>query len=64
MELQELRSNGDEVLVPMVWQTDESTGGAALGAVFHVVRVAGEEITRMRVFVEEAAALEAVGLSA
>jgi ketosteroid isomerase-like protein len=59
-DLRDFRAFEDEVLVSMVWQADDTASGAAFGEVFHVVRVAGGQITRVRVFLEERAALEAL----
>ncbi len=60
VELREVRPVGDEVLVSMTWQRDDASGSPVLGDVFHVVRVRDGEIVRMRVFLSEADALDAV----
>ncbi len=61
VELHELSAFGDEVLVPMVWRAGDQAGSAEFGEVFHVVRVSGEQIVTMRVFVDEEAARAAAG---
>ena len=61
VDLQSVRSVGDEVVVSMLWQEAPAEGSPAFGEVFHVVRVAGGEIECMRVFLTEAAALAAAG---
>ena len=47
------------VLVRMRWELGTETEHAELGEVFHLVDVAGEHITRIRVFLTEAEALRA-----
>ena len=61
VELRELSAFGDEVLVPMLWRAGDQAGSAEFGEVFHVVRVSGEQIVAMRVFVDEGAARAAAG---
>ena len=61
VELHELSAFGDEVLVPMVWRAGDQAGSAEFGDVFHVVRVSGEQIVSLRVFVDEDAARAAAG---
>jgi ketosteroid isomerase-like protein len=63
-ELKGFRSRGEDVLVTMAWQRPgDAPGEASLGMVFHVVCVAGDRITRITVFLDEAAALRAAGLA-
>lgn len=50
---------GDEVLVAMRWQLDSGEGRTELGRVYHLVRVTGERISRMRVYLDETQAVEA-----
>jgi ketosteroid isomerase-like protein len=54
----ELESSGEAVLVPMLWRAGPAAGSAEFGEVFHVVRLAGEQIASMRVFVDADAARE------
>jgi ketosteroid isomerase-like protein len=61
VDIKDVRAVGDEVLVSMVWQEDESKGSPPFGEVFHLVRTSGEEIVRMRVFLDREAAVEAAG---
>jgi ketosteroid isomerase-like protein len=61
VDFQGFRARGDAVLVSMVWQIDDTAGGAAFGEVFHLVRVADGKITSLRVFLDESAALDALG---
>ena len=50
---------GDEVLVVMDWQIDPSDESGTLGVVYHLVRLRGDKIDRMRVFLTEEDALNA-----
>jgi ketosteroid isomerase-like protein len=61
VDLREVRSLGEHVVVSMVWQEEDTTDSPAFGEVFHVVTVAGDSIAQMRVFLREAAALDAAG---
>ncbi len=61
VELRELSAFGDEVLVPMIWRSGDEASSAEFGEVFHVVRLSGERIVSMRVFVDEDAARAAAG---
>ena len=61
VELHELSAFGDEVLVAMLWRAGDQAGSVEFGEVFHVVRVSGEQIVAMRVFVDEEAARGAAG---
>ena len=56
VELRGIRLAGDEVVVSMSWQVDDSRDSAVLGDVFHRVRVTNGKIDRMRVFLSEEAA--------
>src|SRR5687767_5893538 len=58
VDLRELTAFDDAVLVSMLWRSGETPGSAEFGEVFHVVRLAGERIASMRVFVDEEAARE------
>ncbi|HZO59686.1 MAG TPA: nuclear transport factor 2 family protein [Solirubrobacterales bacterium] len=60
VDLREMRLAGDEVFVAMAWRIDSSPDSAVLGDVFHLVRVRGGKLDRIRVFVTEADALETV----
>jgi ketosteroid isomerase-like protein len=51
----------DEVLVSLNWRVER--GGPALAPVYHVVRVEGGSISRIRVFLDEAAARSAAAES-
>jgi len=50
---------GDEVLVALTWRVDASPESAILGEVFHLVRVDGGKIARIRVFLSRDEALAA-----
>jgi hypothetical protein len=50
-----------EIVVTMLWQLDAEADDVELGQVFHVVRVAGAAISRIRVFLTESEALRAAG---
>lgn len=58
VDLRELTPFGETVLVSMLWRAGDQPGSAEFGEVFHVVRLAGEQIASMRVFVDEEAARE------
>jgi ketosteroid isomerase-like protein len=59
-ELESFHAAGDKVLVAMAWQREgDAPGEASLGRVFHVVLVRNGKITRIRVFLRQAAALRA-----
>ena len=58
--IDEITPVGDEVLVALTWRVDATLESAILGEVFHVVRVEGGKITRMRVFLTRDDALAAV----
>jgi hypothetical protein len=57
-DIDDVRSAGDEVLVSLTWRLDAESR-TALGAVYHVVRVEGDRIDRVRVFLDEEAAISA-----
>jgi ketosteroid isomerase-like protein len=57
--IDEVTAVGDEILVALTWRIDESPASAVLGEVFHVVRVEGGKIARMRVFLARDEALAA-----
>jgi ketosteroid isomerase-like protein len=57
-DIDDVRSAGDEVLVSLTWRVD-ATSRTALGAVYHLVRVEGDRIVRVRVFLDENAAARA-----
>ena len=57
--IDEVTPVGDEILVVLTWRVDDSPTSAILGEVFHVVRVEGGKIARMRVFLARDEALAA-----
>lgn len=59
--IDEVSPVGDEVLVALTWRVEASPESAVLGEVFHVVRVEGEKIARMRVFLTRDEAVAAAG---
>lgn len=59
VELRDVRVLGNEVLVVMDWQRQGTGGSASLGAVYHLVRLTGDRIDRVRVFLTEEDALDA-----
>lgn len=56
-DIEEIRPVGAEVLVSLTWRLDR--GSAPLACVYHVVRVEGDRIARVRVFLDEGAATRA-----
>jgi SnoaL-like domain len=50
----------DEVLVSLTWRLDRDSP-TPLASVYHVVRVERDEIARVRVFLDEEAAIRAAG---
>jgi ketosteroid isomerase-like protein len=62
-EIEQVRPVGDQVLVALAWRLDRDSE-ATLAAVFHVVGLRGDRIARVRVFLDEQAALRAAGASA
>jgi hypothetical protein len=59
VDIRELKMVGSEVFIAMTWRVDSSPDSAVLGEVFHLVRVAGEHLNRIRVFLTEEDALAA-----
>ena len=59
VEFSDIRLVGDEVLVAMDWQLEGADESTSLGAVYHLVRVSGDGIDRIRVFLTEEDALNA-----
>jgi ketosteroid isomerase-like protein len=57
-DIEEVRQVGDEVLVSLTWRVDRDSP-RSLAAVYHVVRVEGDRIARVRVFLDEDAAIQA-----
>jgi SnoaL-like domain len=57
-DIEEIRAVGDEVLVSLTWRLERASP-ATLGSVYHVVRVEGDRIARIRVFLDEGAATRA-----
>jgi ketosteroid isomerase-like protein len=53
-EVDEIRPAGDEVLVSLTWRIERD--GAQLACVYHRVRVEGDRIARVRVFLDQEAA--------
>jgi ketosteroid isomerase-like protein len=58
-DIDEIRRLDGEILVCLTWRFDRS-GSAPLASVYHVVRVEGDRIARVRVFLDEAEASTAV----
>jgi ketosteroid isomerase-like protein len=58
-DIDEVTRVGNEVLVALTWRVDDSPASAILGEVFHLVRVEGGKIARMRVFLTRDEALAA-----
>jgi ketosteroid isomerase-like protein len=56
VDIRDVRSAGGEVIVSMMWREDASPDSGELGEVFHVVRVSGDRIDRVRVFTDIASA--------
>jgi ketosteroid isomerase-like protein len=61
VDIREVRPAGGEVIVSMMWREDDSPDSGELGEVFHLVRVAGDRIDRVRVFTDAGSALAAAG---
>jgi hypothetical protein len=57
-DIDDVRFAGDEVLVSLTWKIDR-TSPSPLATVFHLVRVDGDRIARVRVFLDEEAAARA-----
>ena len=59
-DIDDVRAVGDEVLVSLTWRMERGNS-ATLAAVYHLVGVDGDRIARVRVFLEEDAAVQAAG---
>ena len=59
-DIDDVRAVGDEVLVSLTWRMERGSS-ATLAVVYHLVGVEGDRIARVRVFLEEAAAIQAAG---
>ena len=59
-DIDDVRPAGDEVLVSLTWRMERGSS-ATLAAVYHLVRVQGDRIARVRVFLDEDAAVQAAG---
>lgn len=57
-DVDEVRPVGDEVLVSLTWKLDR-VSTATLAAVYHVVKLEGDRIARVRVFLDADAAVRA-----
>ena len=57
-DIDDVRALGDEVLVSLTWRMERGSS-ATLAAVYHLVGVDGDRIARVRVFLEEDAAVQA-----
>jgi SnoaL-like domain len=53
-DIDEIRPAGDEVFVALTWRIDRE--GPPLACVYHRVRVEGDRIARLRVFLDQEAA--------
>ena len=60
VDIDDIRPVADEVLVSLTWRLDPASP-TTLGSVYHVVRVEGDRIARVRVFLDERAATRAAG---
>jgi SnoaL-like domain len=60
-DIDDVEPVGDDVLVSLTWRLDR--GSAALASVYHVARVEGDRIARVRVFLDEEAARRAAGVT-
>jgi hypothetical protein len=58
-DVDDIRSVADEVLVSLTWRLDRASP-AILSSVFHLVRVEGDRIARIRVFLDEETAAATV----
>jgi ketosteroid isomerase-like protein len=59
-DIDDVRPVGDEVLVSLTWRMERGDS-ATLAAVYHLVRLEGDRIARVRVFLDEDAAIQASG---
>jgi hypothetical protein len=57
-DIEDIQPIADEVLVSLTWRLDRAST-ATLASVYHVVRVEGDKIARVRVFLDEGAATRA-----
>jgi hypothetical protein len=57
-DIDEVRCVGEEVLVSLTWRLERGSS-TQLASVYHVVRVEGDRIACIRVFLDEEAALRA-----
>jgi SnoaL-like domain len=57
-DIEAVRPVADEVLVSLTWRFERGSP-TALASVYHVVRVEGDRIARIRVFLDEGAATRA-----
>jgi ketosteroid isomerase-like protein len=55
-DIEDVRAVRDEVIVSLTWRFEEH-GSTKLASVYHVVRVRGDRIARVRVFLDEAEAV-------
>jgi hypothetical protein len=58
VDIDDVRTVGDEVLVSLTWRLERASP-TTIASVYHVVRVEGGSIARIRVFLNEDAALRA-----
>jgi ketosteroid isomerase-like protein len=58
VDIDDVRTVGDEVLVSLTWRLDRASP-TTIASVYHVVRVEGGSIARIRVFLNEDAVLRA-----
>jgi SnoaL-like domain len=56
-DVDDIRPVADEIVVSLTWRLDQAS--PTLAAVYHVVGVEGDRIARIRVFLDEGAALHA-----
>lgn len=57
-DIEDIRPVAEEVLVSLTWRLDQASP-TTLASVYHVVRLEGDRIARIRVFLDEAAATQA-----
>jgi ketosteroid isomerase-like protein len=57
-DIEDVRSVGDEVVVSLAWRFERGSS-PRLASVYHVVRLEGERIARIRVFLDRAEASRA-----
>jgi ketosteroid isomerase-like protein len=61
VDIRDVSAAGEDVLVSMMWHEDASPGSSEIGEVFHLVRVSGDRIDRVRVFTDADSARAAAG---